>query len=100
MKIKLKSVLILDASFLYLRTSRSTSVQHAEGESGIYRKALHSEEIRDAEEATIRKVQAEIFPEEYKALKSKKTISPKGPLIKLSPRIDGTRMELFVSMAD
>ena len=34
------------------------------------------------------KVQSEIFPEEYKALKSKKAISPKSPLIKLSPRID------------
>ena len=54
----------------------------------VYGKALHPEEIRDAEEDIIRKVQSEIFPEEYKALKSKKAISPKSPLIKLSPRID------------
>ena len=54
----------------------------------VYGKSLHPEEIRDTEEDIIRKVQSEIFPEEYKALKSKKAISPKSPLIKLSPRID------------
>ena len=54
----------------------------------VYGKALHTEEIRDAEEDIIRKVQSEIFSEEYKTLKSKKAISPKSPLIKLSPRID------------
>ena len=86
MEIKPKSVLILDASHLHLRTSRSSSVQHAE--EGIYGKALHPEEIRDAEEDIICKVQSEIFPEECKALKSKKAISPKSPLIKLPPRID------------
>ena len=53
----------------------------------VYRKARHPGEICDAEAIT-RKVQSEIFPEEYKALKNKKAISPKGPLIKLSPRID------------
>ena len=38
MEIKPKSVLILDASRLHLRTSRSSSVQHAEeGESGIWK---------------------------------------------------------------
>ena len=47
----------------------------------------HPEEICDAEDI-IRKVQSEIFPEEYKALKSKKEISPKSRLIKLSPQID------------
>ena len=40
----------------------------------VYRKARHPEEICDAEEAITRKVQSEIFPEEYKALKNKKAI--------------------------
>jgi hypothetical protein len=54
----------------------------------VFGKALQPEEIQDAEEDIIRKVQLEVFSEEYHALKSNKTISPKSPSIKLSPRID------------
>ena len=50
--------------------------------------ALHPEEIRDAEEDVIRRVQIEAFPEKYQALKTKRAISPKSRLTKLSPRID------------
>ena len=50
--------------------------------------ALHPEEIRDAEEDLIRRVQIEAFPEKYQALKTKRAISPKSRLTKLSSRID------------
>lgn len=49
---------------------------------------LLPEEILDAEEDIIRQAQFEAFPEEYKALKNSKPITPKSPLVKLSPRID------------
>lgn len=40
-------------------------------------KALHPEEILDAEEDIIRQVQKEAFPEEYQALTCNKAISSK-----------------------
>ena len=49
---------------------------------------LLPEEINDAEEDIIRQAQFKAFPEEYNALKNRKPISPKSPLLKLSPRID------------
>lgn len=49
---------------------------------------LQPTEIADAEEEIIRQAQFEAFPEEYKALKKKKPISQKSPLVKLSPRLD------------
>jgi hypothetical protein len=103
MEIKPQSALIVDASGLHLSTSRPSSVQHAdENKSGIW-KALQPEEIQDAEEDIIRKVQLEVFSEEYQALKSNKTISPKSHLIKLSPRIDENgiiRMDGSLTYAD
>jgi hypothetical protein len=69
----------------------------------VFGKALQPEEIQDAEEDIIRKVQLEVFSEEYQALKSNKTISPKSPLIKLSPRIDENgiiRMDGRLTYAD
>ena len=66
-------------------------------------RALHPEEIRDAEEAIVRRAQQDTFPEEFKALKSKKPIPPKSPLLKLSPRVDesGTiRMEGRLTYAE
>jgi hypothetical protein len=53
-------------------------------ENRIGGRALHPEEIRDAEEAIVRRAQQDTFPEEFKALKSKKPIPPKSPLLKLS----------------
>ena len=50
---------------------------------------LKPEEIHDAEEDVIRQAQFEAFPEEYRALESKKPIPTKSLLIKLSPKLDG-----------
>jgi hypothetical protein len=69
----------------------------------VFGKALQPEEIQDAEEDIICKVQLEVFSEEYQALKSNKTISPKSLLIKLSPRIDENgiiRMDGRLTYAD
>ena len=72
-------------------------------ENAVPGNALYPEEIQDAEEDIIREVQKEAFPEEYRALTSNKAISPKSPLIKLSPRIDDNgiiRMEGRLQYAD
>ena len=72
-------------------------------ENRVHGEALHPEEIRDAEEAIIRRVQIEAFPEEYQALKAKRAILPKSRLIKLSPRIDESgiiRMDGRLTNAD
>ncbi len=50
---------------------------------------LMPEEIHDAIEDVIRQAQFEVFPEEYRALESKKPIPTKSLLIKLSPKLDG-----------
>lgn len=49
---------------------------------------LLPEEILDAEEDIIRQAQFEAFSEEYKALRNKKPLPSKSPLVKLSPRLD------------
>jgi hypothetical protein len=46
-------------------------------ENRIGGRALHPEEIRDAEEAIVRRAQQDTFPEEFKALKSKNQSRPK-----------------------